>query len=483
MRQSAIVRSEKWLPYLAIVLSVIFCLDLSFTQLGKFSPPDATLIYIRQGVEYSLLNVLYLIWLVRNLASNELENVDLFSYSREQKLSPNCPEFFSILKAAAIFLVLAYLSHPHKITDVYIYLQYGLMVWHGHNPYTTALGDFNSKLIPMLSWLKSVCAYGPISLFSFIIAAAFVPISTELGIYALKFIYLVLHLFNGYLVWQISAPLPYRKVLAIAYLTCPLLLFEQVCNVHVDIFVCTAALLLILSLTNNQFVGGIASIWAGILSRTIPLIWLAPIAIFLVKERRWNSLAKAALLSIGLIVFLSLTIFKSPSTWLSLLNSGTSWQTAGSIHNLFLGLLEAGQKTFPNLVSSRVRNIGFFGFKALLYLAYLGYYIWLLWKCFSRRSYFSSDLVTDLGWASLALLLLAAPWYQPWYASILFPFILFSSSRFFKVTALTFAIAGSCTYYVLTYDPSAELPLRIISVMTVFPTLGLLLFRKRFAWL
>ena len=169
------LRPSRLLTIIAIVIAVIFCSELIFRGYHDFSSlskvgennPDLGISYIRRGIEYIALNIIYIIWLIQG--------------KQESQHSSN---FSNLLKAAAIFLIIALISYP-ATSDIYLYLHYGLMDLKGINPFINTAGQFTSDLSPFLVWKQS-STYGPVSQILFMLAASFTSIKIVLGVYVFK---------------------------------------------------------------------------------------------------------------------------------------------------------------------------------------------------------------------------------------------------------------------------------------------------------
>ena len=457
------------LVLIAVAIALFFCLETGvrgydfYTSIvsGSRTIDDVDLssypTRFRIGSQYLFLTVIYLIWLSQN----------------HQKYKGY--GFLDILKVSWVFLAIAFLCYP-VTQDIYLYLQYGLMAINGLNPYISASGDFASVLSPFIFW-NQTSTYGPISQLFFIFSAAFVPISPILGVYSFKLICLIFHIFNTYLLWH---QLKSNKniVITLAYLLNPLLLFELITEAHVDVFVCTSIIIAVFSIKKRKYVVGVLAIWLGILSKTIPIIWLPIVLGFLVQQKRWKSLILSIILSISLVLALQSSILPSVEAWKSLFNPGIGYLVSGSLHDLLRLILNSKVKyLFPNIVLIDIANT----FRYLTYIGFVGYYGWVILKILLAKNYSQTKLVVDMGWVTLVLLLFATPWLMPWYPTILVPFIVVNLNfRLFALTSFTFGILVSCAFYTLGYGPlyGQILPGVIGTILATIPALAILLFGR-----
>ncbi|HAX77809.1 MAG TPA: hypothetical protein DCY88_18710 [Cyanobacteria bacterium UBA11372] len=466
---------SKILVIIALAIATVFCLETLargydfYTSIvsGDQTVEDVDISNypsrFRIGSQYLVLTVIYLIWLVRD----------------KQKYQGY--DFLDILKSTWVFLAIAFIGYPFT-QDIYLYLQYGLMAINGLNPYLSASGDFASVLSPFIFW-NQTSTYGPISQIFFIISAAFVPVSPILGVYIFKFICLLFHLFNSYLIWREIRLNNYGIRIAIAYLLNPLLLFELVTEAHVDVFVCTTIILATTAIVKRKYVRGILAIWLGILSKTLPIILLPLFFTLLFKQKRWKILSSSIILSISIILALQYSILPSVESWKSLLNPGVGDLVSGSLHDLLKLIVnsEYVEYLFPNFAINYQDNI-LTAFRYLTYFCFAAYYAWVVGKAYWNKNYSESNLVVDMGWVTLVLLLFATPWLMPWYPTILFPFIALNlHARWFCVTSFTFGVVLSCAFYTLGYGPlyGQILPGVIGTVLATIPAIAILLFGRK----
>jgi alpha-1,6-mannosyltransferase len=455
-----LANSQKILVILALIISLILCIELAvrgydfyFDVLSNVRKTDEDFPKyfgkFRVGLEYLALNAIYLIWLNQSIQDGGFH------------------KFKDILKCAAIFLLIAFASYPIS-GDVRLYLQYGLMDLNGVNPFITPAGDFNSELSPLLAW-QQTSTYGPISQIIFMISAAFVSVSFVAGIYVFKLFCVFFHILNAYLIWKnLSSSSQYRSIVTIAYLVNPFLLFETVVNAHLDVFVATALLVFITCLKYRLYIAGMLVLWAGFLTKTLPIIWLPLVAVFLMRQQRWRSLIMTALILLITVVVLGFTILPSLGAWSSLVNSGVRGWTSGSLHALLSWVFNSQAFLF---VPSK--NLLLKLFKLILYMVFAAYYLRTLFRIYFERDYSESNLILDIGWITLVLFLFATPWYRPWYSSILLPIAALNlNAQLFVLVSIALSIFGSCSYYLL----GANI---FFSMLTVVPTIALLLLKPK----
>ena len=252
----------------------------------------------------------------------------------------------------------------------------------------------------------------------------------------------------------------------------PFLLIAHVADAHVDVFLCCSVIVLIGCLHHRYYVAAILAIAAGFLTKTLPIIWLPLVVGFLVSRRLWKTLAIAAAAIAVLILILSQTVFPTAIAWKSLLNPGVSGLTARSIHHLInLGLSFATGSTFleNQTVIQQVSRIGVLGFAT--------FYGWKLLQPYLKQKYSETNLVTDLGWVTMALLLGATPWLMSCYPSVLLPFaVLIRNVPIFSISSLTFCLANGA---VIGAGSGNTLLSLFGCLLTLGPVLAILLWRRQ----
>lgn len=355
------------------------------------------------------------------------------------------PRFSDCVKSAGFFLLLALIAYPIS-NDVYLYLHFGLMDLEGLNPFLQKAGLFVSQLSYFVDWGQT-STYGPVSQLFFAVSAIFVKIHPILAIYIYKGFCLGLHVFNAYLIWRSLISVPERGKLTLAYLLNPLLLMEQVGAAHVDVLVSTSLLILIISLTQQRYFAAFVAMWAGVLSKTLPIIWIPLVSVFLIRQRRWKSLAWVTLFSLALLIALVVTMFYEPQAWMSLLNPGVAGQSQASLHRLVKSLLTLIHFQVPGSITLEVAKYWVGRLTQLTLAGFAVFYAWVLQRICFKPYYNQENLITDIGWVTLTLFLIATPWLMPWYVSVLLPVAaLVPRAQLLGLTTLMFTLSSSATY-------------------------------------
>lgn len=463
---ATMTKYQKILIILAIIASLVFCTELTIMGWTKFYS------VLAGGENYSdfatggiskprllinlsviILNIIYVIWLFQ-----PEQNIEEISFSK-------------ILKYGAIFLVIAFVSYPYS-SDVYMYLQYGLMSLNGISPYLNPASSFDSVLSPFLHWSQTA-TYGPVSMLFFMAAALTVPISPILGVYVFKLFCLLVHGFNAYLIWYLLKSSQHRRKITLLYLLNPLLLTEHITGAHVDVFVSNTLIILVGCLYYRQYLGATLALWLGFSTKTLPIIWLPLVVNFLVRQKRWKDLAIVIILSLLIILYLNYTALPTFQAWASLVNPGVTGKQARSLHHLL--------SLFLNIFTPFIyetKQLILAGASSFSYLGFALYYIWNLFQPYIRKNYSEANLVSEIGWTTLILFLFATPWLMPWYASVLLPIAaLIINSPLFVLTSLTFCLSSS----IIVGSGSGQTALTLItSTITVGPAIVVLIVGRKF---
>ncbi|WP_421659242.1 hypothetical protein [Leptothermofonsia sp. ETS-13] len=444
MTNNRLPQQVKQLFIVGLAISSMLCVE-SQSWRGKPDYVPDYFQYIRMGIEYLCLNIIYVIWLVLKL--------------KKTQETDKSPSFYSVLKFSTPFLLIAFIAYP-TTADIYTYLHSGLMTLNGLNPYLVPAGKFDSIISPFLAWYQT-STYGPVSQVLFAIAAWFTPVSIVLGVYVFKLLCLLFHIGNSYFIGIQLKGSRYQAAIAGGYLLTPILLFEHVAQAHVDVFLSTILIILIACLRQQRYILSVVFSWIGFLCKTLPIIWLPLVLLLIIRRRRWKILLLSACFSLILIATLSFSILPDYKAWISLLNSGVIWQTAGSFHNILEVVLHYLQSFLPKAISGEKSYRLVIPFKGLTYLGYIIFYIWLLLRAYFKKSYTENHLILDMGWATLILFLFATPWYQPWYASILLPLVALLITTPFHRQSLLFIFASlifclSSTSYHLLSVPGGQ---------------------------
>jgi alpha-1,6-mannosyltransferase len=380
-------------------------------------------------------------------------------------------QFRRILRLGLPFLILAWIAYPLS-SDIYLYLQYGLMGLQGVNPYIVPASHVSTVINPFLYWLQT-STYGPVSEAFFVISALFIKISPILAVYIFKTFCLLVHVANAYLIWRLLKSSADRGTITAAYLLSPFLLFAHVADAHVDVFLCFSVIVLVGCLYRRAYLGAILALIAGFLTKTLPIIWFPLVGLFLIRQHRWKTLAAAAIITGGIFLLLNQTLFPSWSAWKSLLNPGVTGMTARSIHHL-VNLITAFARGTDDLTKNQamIQQLSRFTF-----LCFALFYLWKLVRLYLKRNYSEANLVSDLGWVTLFLLLGATPWLMAWYPSVLLPIAALSiNAPVFALTSFVFALTAGAVVGAGSGDTLLSLAGCFV---TLIPAFAVLLLRRQ----
>lgn len=383
-------------------------------------------------------------------------------------------KFSQVLKRCSLFLLLAWIAYPLG-NDVYLYLHVGWMNLFQTDPFTTPAGDFLSPLTPFVDW-KQTSTYGPFSQLVFTLSAIAGFLHPIMAVYVFKTLCLGLHILNGYLVWKIL-PAAQRGKLAIAYLLAPVLLVEQVASAHVDVFVNTSILLTALCVFSRRYATAFLALWGGFLAKTIPILWMPLLALYLLRTQRWKQLILGLLLSGAIATLLTLTVLPGLPAWRSLFNPGVTGQFQSSLHALIRAGLETLPYFRPNAPPPSIYKYWLLDLSRYTLMAFIGFYLFTCLRMF-RRHYKATHLLADMGWVTLVLMLYATAWLMPWYVSILYAIaVTIPQSRLLGLTVLTFGISSSAMY-VLQGDAGLR-SLCAVGLPTIVLLMGALFQRRK----
>lgn len=387
------------------------------------------------GLSYVFISVLYLIWISKQLLSQQFQSAS----------STVTDRFGDVLKSAAPFLVLAFIAYPLG-NDLYIYLHSGLMNLNRVNPFVVRAAAFPTELSPYVDWGQT-STYGLVSQAIFTASAAFVAVHPLVAVYVYKAICLALHVLNGFLIWK-WLPQGNRQRVAIAYLLHPLLLMEQVSSGHVDLLVSTSLIGFALSYAKWRYWMAFTALWMGLLAKTLPLIWVPLIAIALLRRGCGQVLFRMISASVAIVGVLTLTILPDVTAWRSLLNPGVEGQFQSSLPAIARFLLDITRIFMaPEWLTLEMGQTLLLGLVRLTIVGFIGFYAWRLWRSDRYWDNTPQKLLEEMGWVTLVLLLFATPWLMPWYSSILITFAaLIPRARLFGLTSLAFALSSSAQY-------------------------------------
>ncbi|MBD2019009.1 hypothetical protein H6F43_02255, partial [Leptolyngbya sp. FACHB-36] len=128
-------------------------------------------------------------------------------------------------------------------------------------------------------------------------------------------------------------------------------------------------------------------------------------------------------------------------------------QTQSSLHALVKFGLELMRIFHPGSLTLGQQKLLLIKFSQYTLVGFAGFYGWLLWRGIRKKDYAHTDLIEDMGWVTLVLLLFATPWLMPWYASVLITIAaLIPRAQLFGLTSLMFGLSSSAQYALHGHD-------------------------------
>ncbi len=376
---------------------------------------------------------------------------------------------------------LALLTFPRLFSkDVLSYLVYGRAFGaYGLNPYTTTPSnmqfDFNFRLI---DWPDAVSVYGPVwTLLCTVLYKVVAPLATtHIWGYIVSFraLGLAFHLGNAILIWFILGRLRPRDQIAgtIFYAWNPLALIEFAGNGHNDaglIFFLLAAiaaavaerrrtwlvaLCLALSVLTKFITLLIIPAYLLVLWRTTPA---APDRVF--SRARVLALVQAGAAGLGAFVILWMPFAAALRNPLFLFKSSAASQYDNSLLQLiYWSLREGFSAVLPAAASHELASILVMTAGRVAFL--------ILWTILTWRSRDLESWLRGSFWIFFTYLVLATPWFWPWYVTWLVGLAPLVGGRRSTAATLTFSASVLFLYVMwgnqLPFDRGSVLPLHTI---------------------
>ena len=376
---------------------------------------------------------------------------------------------------------LALLTLPRLFSkDVLSYLVYGRAFGaYGLNPYTTTPSnmqfDFNFRLI---DWHDAVSVYGPVwTLLCTVLYKVVAPLATTHiwgYIVSFKALGLAFHLGNAALIWFILGRLRPREQVAgtIFYAWNPLALIEFAGNGHNDaglVFFLLAAIAAAVAERRRTWLV-VLCLSLSVLTKFITLLIIPAYLLYLWRstpappgrvfsKARVLALAQAAAVGVATFVLLWLPFAEALRNPFFLFDSSAASKYDNSLlqvlHWSLRGLFSA---VLPAGTSSEVANLLVMTAGRVTFL--------ILWALLTWRS---RDLVSWLRgsfWIFFAYLVLATPWFWPWYVTWLVGLAPLVAGRRSTAATLAFSASVLVIYLLwgnqLPFDRGSLLPLHNI---------------------
>jgi hypothetical protein len=395
-----------------------------------------------------------------------------------QTATLDAPDGWRPILLATLGAGLCLLSFPRLISkDMLSYLVYGRAFGtYGLNPYLTTPNnvqfDFNFLL---LDWHGAATVYGPVwTLLCTVLYKVITPIATgHIWGYIVSFraLGLAFHLGNAALIWCILGRLRPRDQVAgtIFYAWNPLALIEFASNGHNDaalVFFLLAAVaahvaeprrpwLVMLFLTLSVLVKFITLL---IIPAYLLLLWRTATVgpEYRVSRARVLAWLKVGVVATGVCLILWAPFAETLRHPLFLTDSAA----ASRYGNSFLQLVYLGARALLRLIPPATRSdeLASEGVKLIGRLAFAG--CWLVWTWRARDT---ASWLRGVFWILFAYLVLATPWFWPWYATWLVALGAIVGGRRPTTTALVFSSAVLVFYVMwgneLPVDPRTLYPI------------------------
>ncbi len=361
--------------------------------------------------------------------------------------------------------------------DVLSYLVYGRAFGaYGLNPYTTTPNnmqfDFNFRLI---DWHDAVSVYGPV--WTLLCTALYKVVAPLAGgniwgyIVSFRLVGLALHLGCAALVWYILGRIrPQDRVAGtIFYAWNPLALIEFAGNGHNDV-----GLIFFLLAAVAAYVGPHRRLWLvalclalSVLTKFITLLIVPAYLLLLWRTQppgvrgpfsrariiAWVQAGAVATLAAVLLWAPFAAALRNP---FFLINSSAASQYDNSLLQLvYLSLRGVFAVVLPAALSHDIANALVLGVGRLAFVIIWGV---LTWRSRDVRSWLLANF-----WILLAYLVLATPWFWPWYVTWIIPLAVLTGGRRATAATLTFSASVLVLYVMwgnqLPFDRGSVAPL------------------------
>jgi hypothetical protein len=409
-------------PAYAVLFAIHLANSLSSLRAGVV-PPD--LGYgPTASVSLQLLQVLTLAWLFGIYA------VTLANW-RQLRMSRH-----AMIWSVVAIAVMAWTLLPANSSDVLEYIGFGrLMSVYRVSPYLHSYEEFDDAFAGYVTWGEPM-PYGPLVLPIFALAGMVSQHGVLLAVYTIKFVWLVIHLVNAYLIFGIAVSLGLDPGFAVfVFAANPLVVIEQVGNGHNDGLVVLCGLLAIRLLQQSH---ERRAVWVAVLGALVKipgLFWVAGIIAIVVRRQHWRVLAEA--LAAGAVTVLT-NLWLAPGSGPALLVN-SQWQNSeDSLHTSAIDGVIA-------LASGFGRSIDYEDmFRADRIVCSVLFVAICVWRY--RRVDGVSTLITELGRVMLVLLLAFAVAVYPWYVAWMVPFAALTES-----TRVRRSILIACAAFLVLY--------------------------------
>jgi hypothetical protein len=335
-----------------------------------------------------------------------------------------------------LIALMAWTLLPANSSDVLEYIGFGrLMSVYHVSPYLQSYEEFDDAFARYVTWGEPM-PYGPLVLPIFALAGTVSQHGVLLAVYTIKFVWLVIHLVNAYLIYGMAISLALDPGFAVfVFAANPLVVIEQVGNGHNDGLVVLCGLLALRLLQQGH---ERRAVWMAVLGSLVKipgLFWVAGIIAIVVRRQHWRVLAQA--LAASAVSVLTILWLAPGSAAALLLNS--QWQNSeDSLHTTVIDGVIA-------LASRFGRALDYEGlFRADRIVCSILFIAVCAWRY--RRVEDVSTLVSELARLMLVLLLAFAVSVYPWYVAWMVPFPALT-----EAARLRRSILIACAAFVVLY--------------------------------
>jgi alpha-1,6-mannosyltransferase len=115
--------------------------------------------------------------------------------------------------------------------------------------------------------------------------------------------------------------------------------------------------------------------------------------------------------------------------------------------------VDTTQALFPTAISPLQERTYLGIVSQVLAAGYVLFYGGFALRAYLRKTYDQTQLLEDLGWITLVLLLFATAWVMPWYSSSLLAIaVMIPGRRLFGLTCLVYSVTSSAQYALQELD-------------------------------
>lgn len=340
---------------------------------------------------------------------------------------------------------------PFHSSDIFGYLNRGFQqsVFHT-NPYLTTVSQISGWQASSLlhdHWIDNPCPYG----FFFAQLANWLTLLAQgsfVNAYLLfKAVNWFLLIGTTLLIARLGAQAGLQRPWVAAYLfgANPLVLLHVMGNGHNDIFMVFLLLLSLACLFTKRWQWlCLPLLTLSILTKYATLLALPFIGIFLLKERKYLTIAVGILLSAGLTVWLGSFYIDPAQPW----PLNAMLDNAGKPQHSIISLLEEliyyplkWLRQPANVMSGQFLTV----IKPVFWLGFVGFYVWRAFR-FLTRPVSVQALIYEITLVSVVMIAFISAKFHPWYPVMFLPLALLLPEtvrlRQFSLTFCLFQLAG-----------------------------------------